>query len=287
MAKYTTEVRTICENYAGYSPLSGGTNVADIIEKSREKIFDFNFPIFDEKYRSVLETKILKHFYTREIGLETVGLWKLKLDTKLNEIMPYYNQMYKSTLLEFNPLYDVDISRVHSGSSTGDKNSVGKNTHTYDMSENFTNNGKSDLHSTGSNNGNTTNTSSGNTSQLDKYSDTPQGEVTNLLSGTYLTNARQISDEETNNSNETSSNNTSLNENQTSTNNGETERSENRKVSDEKKETLKNTEEYIETVKGKQGSVSYSKLLQEFRETFINIDMLVIEDLTDLFLNLW
>ena len=122
MANYTTQVRTICEVNAGYDESVGFGDVATVIEKSREKIFNFSYPIFDESYKSVLETKILKHYYTREIGLETVGLWKLKLDTKLNEIMPYYNQLYKSELLEFNPLYDVDLERTHNLKNDNNKN---------------------------------------------------------------------------------------------------------------------------------------------------------------------
>ena len=105
MSKYTTEVRYICETHGV------GKNVDEIISSSAPKIFDFNFPIFDESYRSVLCCKILKHYYTREIAHETVGLWKLRLNTVLNEVMPYYNQLYKSELLQFNPLYDVDYKR--------------------------------------------------------------------------------------------------------------------------------------------------------------------------------
>ena len=287
MAKYTTEVRSICESYAGLVKSVGYLQIDETIEKSRDKVFDFDFPIFDENYRSVLETKILKHFYTREIGLETVGLWKLKLNTKMNEIMPYYNQLYKSALLEFNPFYDVDVSRTHKGSSTGDKNSVGTNTETSGMSETYSDNGSTEKSSTGNNNGSVTNTSTNSTNHLDKYSDTPQGSVTNLTSGTYLTNAREITDDESANANSVSSNDMELNENETRRNSRESERNANRNVNDEKKESLKNTEEYLETVKGKQGVQSYSKLLLEYRETFINIDMLVIKDLTDLFMNLW
>ena len=113
MSKYATQVRFICETAAGLSDSEGQTSIKQIIAAAIPSVFDFDFPIFDESYRNVLETKILKHYYTREIGLETVGLWKLKLDTKLNEIMPFYNQLYKSELIEFNPMYDVDLTRDH------------------------------------------------------------------------------------------------------------------------------------------------------------------------------
>ena len=115
MSKYTTEVRFICESYAGLSDSVGLTNVNTVLQNSVDKVFDFDFPIFDENYRRPLEIKILKHFYTREICAETVGLWKLWLEDRLNVIMPYYNQLYKSTLLEFNPLYDVNVTRKHQG----------------------------------------------------------------------------------------------------------------------------------------------------------------------------
>lgn len=243
MANYTTEVRTICENYAGYPHFSGEMSVADIIEKSRTKIFDFSFPIFDEKYRSVLETKIIKHYYTREIGLETVGLWKLKLDTKMNEIMPYYNQLYGSTLLEFNPFYDVDITRKHNTRSDGTRNEMNEN----------------------KSNGTNKNTTNSNSTNRNLYSDTPQGALTGVETETYLTNATKDMLESTDNSN--GNFNTSANGKSDS--------------------VIKNVEDYLETVKGKQGTEDYSTLLLKYRETFLNIDMQVIEELNDLFLNLW
>jgi len=121
MSKYTTEVRYICEHFSGLSESVGYNDVEQVIKNCLTKVFDFNFPIFDESYRTVLETKILRHYYTREIGLETVGLWKLKLNTKLNEIMPFYNQLYKSELIDFNPLYDVELTRERKIEGKGTK----------------------------------------------------------------------------------------------------------------------------------------------------------------------
>ena len=121
MSKYTTEVRFICETFAGLTESEGYSSINTILEQARSHIFDFEYPIFDETYRGVLEKKILKHYYTREIATETVGLWKHFLDMKLNEIMPYYNQLYSSELLQFNPFYDVDLTtdRVTIGNKNG------------------------------------------------------------------------------------------------------------------------------------------------------------------------
>ena len=99
MSQYTTEVRWICEMRSGIKPEEVHFHTVDeIIELSRDKIFDFAYPIYDESHRPELEKKILKHYYTREICEETVGLWKLRLNSRMNEIMPYYNKLYNSEL---------------------------------------------------------------------------------------------------------------------------------------------------------------------------------------------
>ena len=46
-------------------------------------------------------------------------------------------------------------------------------------------------------------------------------------------------------------------------------------------------DDYLEHVKGKNGGVSYSAMLNEYRTTFLNIDMQIINELSDLFFNLW
>ena len=51
MSKYTTEVRFICENSAGLSESEGADNVDSILDKCWNKVFNFDFPIFDENYR--------------------------------------------------------------------------------------------------------------------------------------------------------------------------------------------------------------------------------------------
>lgn len=250
MSKYTTEVRFICETASGLGESKGYADVDTIITNAIPKIFTFTFPIFDENYRTVLEKKILKHFYTREISEETVGLWKLRLDAKLNEIMPYYNNLYNSELLEFNPLYTANLTR--------------KKKTDYDSNRNTSNNGTVNSTSNSNGSGTGTNTNVG----LDLYSDTPQGSITNVENETYLTNARKTTD--TGNSSSTTSNSTTGNV----TN------------SDTGTDALNSTEDYLETVIGFEGS-SASDLLIKYRDTFLNIDMMVIGDLETLFFQLW
>lgn len=351
MSKYTTQVRFICETAAGLSESEGQASVNKIIAAAIPSVFDFNFPIFDEAYRNVLESKILKHYYTREIGLESVGLWKLKMDTKLNEIMPYYNQLYKSELLDFNPFYDVDLTRDHTlnrseqseqtGNETADAtkngtinttttrtadtketgNKNGTQRENIDVSENqeTEQNSKSDTDIKNTTGNTSESTATNNKTHYDKYSDTPQGSLQNVQNDTYLTNARMVNDndtqtgkttvsgEDTSTGSTTADTTTSVDattetkrtgstsEETNATQNIKTNETQNTVNADTEKRNVKQTankeitslDDYIEHVKGKNGGVSYSALLNEFRTTFLNIDMQVINDLNDLFMNLW
>lgn len=282
MSKYTTEVRFICEQASGLTESKGYNDTNSIIDLAIPKVFNFDFPIFDEKYRVVLERKILKHFYTREICEETVGLWKLRLDTRLNEIMPYYNKLYNSELLEFNPLYTVELTRNRK-TDLDSKRSENENINdTSSSSKSTKNNGTVDSTNT------TTTTSNGNgtsnNTSEDLYSDTPQGALSGVESNTYLTNARKVTDSGITTSN-TSNNSNVIGKVES----GETESSTTSETYGRiraNNDNLLSTEDYLESVSGYEGAVP-SDLLQKYRETFLNIDVMIINNLEDLFFQLW
>lgn len=227
MSKYTTQVRFICEVNAGQNESVGYSDVDEVLEESWNKIFDFNFPIFDENYRKPLCIKILKHYYTREIGEETVGLWKLRLNSRMNEIMPYYNKLYEAWANEFNPLHDTDLERKHLLNRS--------------ENEGLNQSGKTDS----------------TASVKDKYSDTPQGGLTGIENDQYLTSA---------NINSSTGNST---------------------FSQNSDRNLKTTDEYIEQLTGKSSGGSFSDMLIKYREALINIDMLLIGELENLFMLIW
>ena len=62
--------------------------------------------------REQLNNKILNYYKYREIGFETVGRFLDELETSLNEIMPYYNQLFYSADQDFNMIYNVDYKRT-------------------------------------------------------------------------------------------------------------------------------------------------------------------------------
>ena len=259
----------------------------------------------------------------REIGAETVGLWQLWLNTKLEEIMPYYNQLYESALIEFNPLYNIDLhrTRTKTGAEQGTLNDTLQGTHSTSGNVTETVNvvGGMDREQTTSDSGSKTGSGTSNETtandethsdidtiqKSDAYSDTPQGSLSNVDNNAYLTNYRKIQEGDTNSgsknididtdktysdSESTDTSGTLSEDISTSedTTKGVTKSESGSNNSTKRRTTgLNTTESYIESVTGANGNYSYSKLLNEFRDTFLNIDMLVIGEFKSLFMGLW
>ena len=285
MAKYTTEVRTICEYYANptnQTP-SDFMDVSETIQAAIPSIFNFTFPIFDEDYLNPLETKILMHYYTREIGMETVGLWRLKLETKLNEVMPYFNQLYKSELLEFNPFYDVELGTTRNNEHNQIENATENADATSKSETDTTQTTKDTIADTDNTTINSTVTR--NNTEKNAYSDTPQGQVSKVDNYTYLTNYRNVNNTGTDSTDETNNRTYNRTADGTLTGNVTNNSSSTNEIQNNK--NITSTDDYIEKVSGKRGTSSYSHMLKEFRETFLNIDMQVIDSLSDLFMGVW
>lgn len=261
MATYTTQVRTLVENH-----------------------FDLglkDYPIFDENYRETLNGKILGHYYFREIGFETAGLFKFYLNQTMSEIMPYYNQLYKSELIKFDPLKNVDheiksdkantliSSRLDSSSSHGSGSANGTSTGIV-----------SDVNASAE-----TNTGEQSNSDKNVHSDTPQGllKINSIDNEVYASTAdygKGAAQSKTESVANSTHNNTSQNI-QSSKNSNDLS------MQSTGNSNQNGIENYISRVIGKEGTETYSEMLMKFRETFLNIDMMIIDDLKDLFMNVY
>ncbi len=76
------------------------------------KLFDFEYPIVDIEWKRQLEQLIKDYYYFHEIGFETIDRFKHVLKAKLNLIMPYYNDLYLTTLLDIDPLLTIHIKET-------------------------------------------------------------------------------------------------------------------------------------------------------------------------------
>lgn len=214
------------------------------------KLWDFDYPSFyegDEK--TAFEQKVIDHYLFHQIGCETPARFKHNFRTRIREIMPYYIQMYKSVKIMDeldDPFGNVDITE--SFTQTSNDTSSGTSTATSNADRTTTRNDDRTV----------------DEDSTRRFSNTPQGKIENL--DNYLTEAE--------------TNDHGQQENVTSTEtdaaSGDTSAS----------STTTNTGSVTHTLtrKGNQGVNTYAHDMLELRESFINVDMMVIGALRDLFL---
>lgn len=219
----------------------------NLIENNYE-IFDFDYPIFDEDYRKVLQQKIIDRYYFREIGFETPAQFKWYLRTRLNEIMPYYNKLYNSENIMnkegFNPLYNLDTTETQTRTikqdSTMNQTETGTNEATDTASSTTTNNGK------------------------EVFQDTPQSKLGDLNYATNITDNEGESEQKANTTSTGKNNNTSESEAQANT-----------------------METYENRVLGSGGLRYPADIIMEWRKSFLNIDVQILDNLNDLFMGVY
>lgn len=183
MAKYTIELRRICDIYGRDEVESWFKNydINNYLTPTQiEQIQKFNVWSKDR-----LATKIVDHYYMREIGLETPTLFKHYAKIKMQEIMERYLPKIYSNFLEYDPLSNVDFTEEYTREIKG----------------------------TGKNEGNSNSNSSNNASGLNVNSDTPQGQISkqNILNGAYASNTNASETESSINDNTKTSSNSESN----------------------------------------------------------------------------
>lgn len=211
MSTYTTKFKTVIENHG------------------REWLNDY--PIFDEGYRQGLNDKIIDHYLNQEIGQESVDMFIHAFRRKMNEIMPQYNDLYRSKLLEIDPF----ITFRTTSQSTG----------------------------TGENTTNTTTTSSG--------SNTTESTGAGKSVASEFPQTRLSGDE-----------------------NYATSASESESAGSTSGSASESAEQISEGSSATEGSIfsegfsgSMSALMLEYRQTILDVDLLIIDDLRELFMLIW
>lgn len=292
MAKYTVELYALLEN--------------------EYEIGLDQYPIFDERYRKDLNKKICDHYYYREIGQETPDRFRQMMRRTMNEIMPYYNQLYKSEL-EGELWYDTtnlyeDLDRTSHNVSDSESNSTtdgntksktaaeakseSNNKTTQDGQTENTTSGTSTTDSKG------TQTQDGNSSHSEIFQDTPAGLLgsgkdyaTNKKDENDTSNGTTTVDNESNQQSQTDSNGKSKTITDSKGNGtSETTTEQDGTSLTNTVATHKGNDEYNEeSLKHKHGrdGFIFDDLLKKHRENFLNIDMMIIEELSPLFLNLY
>lgn len=214
-----------------------------------------DYPIFDESHREILNKKIIDHYYMREISMSSIDEWLLVLNRTMREIMPEYNQLYKSELLKFNPLLSMDMKTISDSLNESDSESVSNGTSNTDSSSEQLANQQTGTDTTAK--------------ARVVNSTTPQqrlaGNMDYASGGTDTTSDTNTDVDVT--SSDTASSTVDATTNATATG---------------KNKDKGHGESHVQGYSG-----SPSALLLDFRATILNIDLMVIERLSDLFMMIW
>lgn len=243
------------------------------IEIGRKQLFDFDYPFFDETKRKEFETKFIIHFYMREIGAETVGLFKLRLEDYLLLNMPYWNKMFESELKDFPIFEDMDYT------VTEDEKKTDNTQTTRDVTADETRTQTKVVDGTEDRNRNTTDNTNENNFQRDIYTDTPSSDlqITANGNGTGIVN-HASSIEEIKNVNASDSTGTQIDKNSSqqvtddSIKNKETIGT----VGDKKQQATKDNDKHY---KGKKGGTDYADLMVKYRATFLRIEKTIFSEI--------
>lgn len=268
----------------------------------------------------------------REIGFETPQMFNFYINRTLNEIMPYYNQLYETTILDFDPLsnYKIDetinydeivklISSIDNETQYKDDTDTGFDGKTSRDITSITHNdssGTTDTNTNTDSNSNQSGNSHSDTSTTDlyvengRYSDTPQGMLSKgfMSDDTWASAANQKDTSNNGNNNQTTINETDTDSKQTTesntktsavndinqsdtgdviTNNNTTTSSNGSGTSntDTKSNTDKDSNRH-RVASGYMGITPY-EIIKQMRDLIINIDMMIIDDLSELFMGIY
>ena len=138
-------------------------------------LFDFDYNLYDNELKEAFQKKFIDHFYFYEIGLTPIARFKKALQIKLNDIFPYYKQLYKTELrsAEIDFMLNKDLKEEYTRQLTGNS-SV-----------------------------NQSSTSTSNDTSLNINNDTPQNKIDDI--DQYMTSASKNTDNSTMSSNGTNS----------------------------------------------------------------------------------
>lgn len=225
MATFTHELRDVIKRQRGDVHYSDETG--ELVVNSVGGIGLSTYPVFDDSHRAILNEKIVRHYYTQEIGQESIPLFTLAVSKRMHEIMPYMNDLYRSQLLEIEPLLSFNMTTVTE--------------HTGEQSASTLGNSASKA----------LNSADGKVTAFD----TPQ---TKLSETEYYASGRSES-----------------------VNGAVSDTTANEFGSSEAESTDKSET----TVRGYQGSPS--DLLMSYRATILNVDLMIVENLQDLFMVVW
>lgn len=264
MSRYTATLRELAYTFGEDEVLTwfSDYNLEHFLDAQQIKVITDKGTWTKER----LASKIYDHFYMREIGLETPGLFKHRVKVKMKRIMEEKLPLIYSASIQYDPLVNVDFTEYYSETHKDDDTATNQ--------VNSSSSSSSSDNSTANSSNNTTNNSSG----LQINSDTPQGQIqkSSILAGNYASStvANENSGSEMATQNATSTN--------TNTASGEAQES-----SDYNRGNTGSKDYTLHKVGNDGITASVQNLIKQYREIIVAIDDQIIDELESLFMGIY
>ena len=259
-----------------------------LLQLNNFELFDFSYEFDDQKFRAQLEQAVIDYYYNYEIGVETPQEFKRRFQAKWLSFIDYYNLLYNTTLLTYNPLTNYKMTEAleqlatSSNTQNSETDTTSNGTTTQEGTDVLKQTTSTDSTRTDNLTANTTTSSEG--SGNEKTSDYPQQPI---AGGDFLEG------EKTSTTNTSGTNNTTNTGTQTNAGTGKndsTTTSDNTSLSEDSSNTTgtltaegtTNTN-YEKTIEGLTGT-SYQELIAKERQNIIRLIPMVISELKPLFI---
>lgn len=246
MSSYTMELRDVLATLLVFDRVDiSQMPTKTLIEEGRKKLFDFDYDFFDSEYKVVWETNFIRKFFMREIGFETETLFKFQLESWVRINIPYFNKMFESELIAFNPLINSKMESTSNRNKDSDQTIDRTKTHNQKMDA----------------------TQNNDSFSRDLENNTPDSRlaITTADGKGIIEYASNITEGTKNGSID-------------STNNVDGS------VVDDVVTNVKDTEASASTREGKTGSQTYSKMMTEYRDSLVRIENKMYAEMQQLFM---
>lgn len=121
MAKYTFELRELVSTFGEDEVKKWFTDweLGDFLTKEEIEVIESRGTWSKDK----LAKRIIDHYFTREVGTDAVGQFRLFVKDKMNEVMETYAPLIYSASIEYDPLVNVNFTETYSGNTVNSSQS--------------------------------------------------------------------------------------------------------------------------------------------------------------------
>jgi hypothetical protein len=279
-----------------------------LLDRTNFELFDFEYQIDDPNFKAQLEQAIIDFYYDYEIGFETPDMFKRKFKARWLREIAFFNKLYNTTLLSYNPLINSKVTEALeqlsttqsqqdselTNSANGKTTNIGTSTINQDVIGNSAADSTTTNNLTATTDGTTDSKSTTNQTSNEKTSDYPQQSI---AGGDYLNGAR-MSDGDTTTDNSTTNNQTTRNTGtvvnaSTGTDDTHTEgttTTDNETISTDSGTSVGVTSgtgstntDYTKTIEGLTGT-TYQELITKERQNILRISDMVINQMKPCFI---